>query len=60
MVYRMNRYLVVMILIGMCLTMSSCALLQAPVELVKAPLTLIGEVFKLAQKMPKPPPGVFF
>jgi len=45
----------------MCVTSSGCAsLLQAPLALIKLPFQILGEALKLAAKLPKPPPGVFF
>ena len=39
---------------------SGCALLKVPLVLMKLPFAIAWEALKLAQKLPKPPPGVFF
>jgi len=45
----------------MCfLFLNGCALLEVPMTLLKLPFELLGQAVKIAGKLPKPPPGVFF
>jgi hypothetical protein len=44
----------------LCITLSGCALLQVPGQLIGGTFSLLGKVLDIAKAMPKPPPGVFF
>ena len=55
-----RNYYLLMLLLLFCLSLSGCALLQVPLALLEVPLKLLGEVLKIVQKMPMPPPWVFF
>jgi len=55
-----KSYIYILILIIIVFSQSGCSLLQLPLELAKAPFTLLGEIFKKLPKLPTPPPGVFF
>lgn len=55
-----NKYISILICLIIVFTFSGCSLLQAPFELAKAPFTLLGEILKVVDKLPKPPPGIFF
>ena len=56
--YRNHKMLAVLLVC--CLFLNGCALLKLPLEIVKVPFTLLKQVLKVADKLPKPPPGVFF
>ena len=44
--------LILALVVLVCLTASGCSLLKLPFQ-------ILGEVFELIKKLPKPPPGVF-
>ncbi|OGX28331.1 MAG: hypothetical protein A2705_03085 [Omnitrophica WOR_2 bacterium RIFCSPHIGHO2_01_FULL_52_10] len=59
----MNRFkktVLILLLCAVCTASSGCALLKVPLALMKLPFTIAWEALKFAQKLPKPPPGVFF
>jgi len=53
----MKKNIIYALLIFVLMTQSGCSLLE---PILKAPFTLVGEVLKIVNKLPKPPPGVFF
>lgn len=56
-----KRQLAVFIFISLILLFQSgCAVLGLPGQALSIVGSLVGEVLKLAQKLPSPPPGVFF
>lgn len=40
-------------------SLNGCALLQIPGKVVEGTFGILGQVFKIIQKLPTPPPGVF-
>lgn len=59
----MKKYkilILISILTVLTFSLSGCALLQLPIELIKIPLALIKGIVQVANKVPKPPPWVFF
>jgi hypothetical protein len=42
------------------MTLSGCALLALPGQIIGGIFGLLGQAFKVAEGLPKPPPGVFF
>jgi hypothetical protein len=40
--------------------LSGCAILQVPFSIAKSSFDLLGKIFSTVDKLPKPPPGVFF
>jgi len=46
-------------LAALCLCSSGCALLQLPFKILGTIMEVAGQAFKLADKLPTPPPGVF-
>jgi hypothetical protein len=42
------------------MTLSGCALLALPGQIIGGVFSLLGQAFKVAEGLPKPPPGVFF
>ena len=57
------RYLgfaaVFILLIFMSLCVSGCALFEIPAKLIEGTFGLVGELLKIAEQLPTPPPGVF-
>jgi hypothetical protein len=49
----------VMFCLLLCVTLSGCSLLQLPVKMVEGTFGLLGEILKLANKLPMPPPWLF-
>ena len=43
-----------------CIFENGCAVLNLPFKAIGIAMDIVGEAFKLAQKLPTPPPGVFF
>ena len=41
-------------------TLSGCALLEVPLRVVEGGFSLVSQLLKIADGLPKPPPGVFF
>lgn len=48
------------ILVVLILSLGGCALLQIPLKMVEAPFSLLSQILKIVDKLPKPPPWVFF
>lgn len=40
-------------------SLSGCAILEIPVKVVEGTFGILGQLLKLIQKLPMPPPGVF-
>ncbi|VAX35195.1 hypothetical protein MNBD_UNCLBAC01-2001 [hydrothermal vent metagenome] len=55
-----KKYYLIFLLLFFIFTQSGCALLQVPVSVVNGTFSLLGKVLGIVEKMPKPPPGVFF
>lgn len=55
-----GRFFLTLILVVFCFFQSGCALLTVPLTLVKIPFSLLGKIMSIVDKLPKPPPGVFF
>jgi len=54
-----KKYLLMALLLLAVACLSGCSLLQLPFMLVGETLKLVGKVFQVIDKLPKPPPGVF-
>ncbi|OGX37076.1 MAG: hypothetical protein A3D87_05970 [Omnitrophica WOR_2 bacterium RIFCSPHIGHO2_02_FULL_50_17] len=57
---RGKRIFLVFVLLIFCLTQSGCAILKVPLTLAKVPFSLLGHIMGVVNKLPKPPPWVFF
>jgi hypothetical protein len=57
---RVKFFLLSIILLGICMTQSGCALLALPFTLLNGLFGLLGQAANIISKMPMPPPGVFF
>ena len=61
-----NKMFPVVVIVLACFSMmlAGCSLLSAPFQLVGGTINTVGQVISslvgLAEKMPTPPPGVFF
>ncbi|MCP4652559.1 MAG: hypothetical protein GY858_04150 [Candidatus Omnitrophica bacterium] len=55
-----SKMLLIVVLILVGFSSNGCAALSLPFQAISTVLNLVGEAFKLAQSLPKPPPGVFF
>ena len=55
-----KKYCLTFLLLFVVFTQSGCALLQIPGSLINGTFSLLGKVLGVVEKMPKPPPGVFF
>jgi len=49
----------IFILLSFVFLQSGCALLEVPGKVIGGTFDLLGDLFKLAEKLPMPPPGVF-
>jgi predicted aminopeptidase len=59
----LKKYYSMFLLIALCvmvMSLSGCALLQIPAQLIDGTFSLLGKILNIANKLPKPPPGVFF
>ncbi len=52
-------YFGLIILALLIFSLGGCALLQIPLKLVEAPFSLLSQILKIVDKLPKPPPWVF-
>ncbi len=57
--HRKYKTLCYLLLIVCCFACSGCSILNGFIALAKVPFSLLGEVLKVVDKLPKPPPGVF-
>ena len=54
-----SRYLLGLCVLILILAVSGCAILELPVKVVEGTFGILGQLLKLIQKLPTPPPGVF-
>jgi len=54
----------IILIVTMCFSLNGCMMLEAPFRLINAlvgtAFNVVGGAFNLIQKLPTPPPGVFF
>jgi len=55
----LKKQLIIFFLIITCISQSGCSLLTLPIKAIETVFDVVGQVFKLVDKLPKPPPGVF-
>ncbi|MBN1869693.1 MAG: hypothetical protein JW847_03850 [Candidatus Omnitrophica bacterium] len=54
-----KKYLLAVLIACLLLTQSGCALLKAPVMILGGVFKFVGNLLKIASRLPMPPPGVF-
>lgn len=54
-----RTYFGLVILVLLIFSLGGCALLQIPLKMVEAPFSLLSQILKIVDKLPKPPPWVF-
>lgn len=55
----LKRGMLYCVFLMLALSLSGCALLQIPGKVIEGTFGILGQVFKIIQRMPMPPPGVF-
>jgi hypothetical protein len=55
----LKKHFVILVLAVLVFTQSGCALLKLPGAILSGTFSLIGKIFRVVDKLPKPPPGVF-
>lgn len=54
-----SRYFLGVCAFILILSFSGCAILEIPVKVVEGTFGILGQLLKVIQKLPMPPPGVF-
>jgi len=57
--HKFLKFCLFIFLIFFTLSLSACALLQLPFNIVGGVFDILGNIFKIAQKIPKPPWWIF-
>jgi len=53
------NFVVLILCMFIMVSLSGCALLAIPATIIGESFKIIGQVLKIASRMPMPPPGVF-